>query len=793
MKNKAFLTRTLLTCACVCALALGTVSLDDVTVAKADTTHTHKSCGQTICAHESSAHSEEVEYTAISSKAFAETVYSTVNEVESYYLDVDTTMGGIYIANGKTLNLCLNGKTLTLSGYIGGSGKLNVCDCGLSGKIDTTSYYSVSDGGEINMYGGTFVSSFSASSPMAAVNLRGTSTFNMYGGTLNANKYAFEDTDGTNAVVNIYDGVITAGKSVVYCTNTVNIYGGEMTQTEAYTSGQYTFAPLVVRGEMAKANIYGGTLKGTGTGTYGIDVLEGGNVNITVNSNDDLLVQGVAGAICMEKTKANVVLNGGTYKGKISHGVASGVLKVKGAPTFDTSISTSKFGKNNEGEYPFDFSEFTGEATFKYTWNELKKGDVFCLGRAENLTYESSWSSNSFLYKSESGWGFVNAKDEDEKDVVAIGHIAHSYTDDCDAICNDGNCNEERVPPHRYSSDCDTTCDVEGCTGTRVVTAVHTPEEDDGDCTTAIVCSVCGEVVTEGQEHHDFSGEYESDENGHWHKCQNCETVEESQTHTPEEDDGDCTTAIICSVCEYVTTAAETAHTYGAWGDWTDNADGTQTKSATCECGKCLRISAPKQTGVAHDGLQKEALTLGDELALKIEKDESKIAEVEKASIKEQVTAEKLLFVDVTITNVTKKELVTTTTTVIELMIEFESANKTNIAVYRNHAGAIRKFVALAARPTADFIDGSFFVDEAQGCIYVYSNQFSTYGVGYDDEKIITEMPPIVEDAVTPDEEGIDYKGIISTSMWLFIIALIITVLLMVASVVSFASKGGGE
>ena len=56
----------------------------------------------------------------------------------------------------------------------------------------------------------------------------------------------------------------------------------------------------------------------------------------------------------------------------------------------------------------------------------------------------------------------------------------------------------------------------------------HTPEEDDGDCTTDIACSTCGQVAVEGAEN-----------------------------HTPNADDGDCTTAVTCSNCSIVTTEAK--------------------------------------------------------------------------------------------------------------------------------------------------------------------------------------------------------------------------------------------
>ena len=48
----------------------------------------------------------------------------------------------------------------------------------------------------------------------------------------------------------------------------------------------------------------------------------------------------------------------------------------------------------------------------------------------------------------------------------------------------------------------------------------HTPEEDDGDCTTAIRCKFCHEITTPAKEH-DFTGEWKHNSKWHWHECKN--------------------------------------------------------------------------------------------------------------------------------------------------------------------------------------------------------------------------------------------------------------------------------
>ncbi|MBO5355807.1 MAG: hypothetical protein J6B09_07055 [Clostridia bacterium] len=104
--------------------------------------------------------------------------------------------------------------------------------------------------------------------------------------------------------------------------------------------------------------------------------------------------------------------------------------------------------------------------------------------------------------------------------------------------------------PNEDDGDCTTaiTCSVCGAV-TTAAKAAHTPAEDDGDCTTAITCTECGTVTTAAK-----------------------------AAHTPGEDDGDCTTAVYCTECEKVATAAKAAHTGGT---------ATCTAKAACSiCGK---------------------------------------------------------------------------------------------------------------------------------------------------------------------------------------------------------------
>ena len=69
-------------------------------------------------------------------------------------------------------------------------------------------------------------------------------------------------------------------------------------------------------------------------------------------------------------------------------------------------------------------------------------------------------------------------------------------------------------------------------TVTVTVNASHTPEADDNNCKTAVMCSVCNKTAIEGKEH-DFTGEWKKDGKSHWHECGNsgCSVTETKADH----------------------------------------------------------------------------------------------------------------------------------------------------------------------------------------------------------------------------------------------------------------------
>ena len=109
-----------------------------------------------------------------------------------------------------------------------------------------------------------------------------------------------------------------------------------------------------------------------------------------------------------------------------------------------------------------------------------------------------------------------------------------------------------------YKCSCNKLYSDEACTieiadfdawkiGDGKIAAGHTPNTDDGDCTTAITCSVCG-----------------------------TETTAAKATHTAGADDGDCTTAVKCTECDKNAIEANATHM-----------GGTATCTAKAKCSVC--------------------------------------------------------------------------------------------------------------------------------------------------------------------------------------------------------------
>ncbi len=73
----------------------------------------------------------------------------------------------------------------------------------------------------------------------------------------------------------------------------------------------------------------------------------------------------------------------------------------------------------------------------------------------------------------------------------------------------------------------------------------------------------------------------------------------------------------------------------------------------------------------------------------------------------------------------------TTSPNVIELIIPYDFSGKTNIQLFRYHDGKVDIFKLSDSEE-----DGTYKIDTKEGLVYIYTNKFSTYAIGFDEIEV---------------------------------------------------------
>ena len=251
--------------------------------------HKHCACGGSINAGGHTNHSD-VAYTPWNGRSNI----TYTNNTAYVYLTGNATLGGHLTVDGKTLYLCLNGKTLSSNGsskiQVKNGGHLVLCDCQGGGTIK----------GATSGWGGMCVYLY-------------TSTFDMFGGKLTDGKVTGSGGGGAIAmddqqcVFNMYGGEISGNNGKNYggaifrkfnanMPNTTggafNMYGGTIKNNEAKnggaffstTGGTVNLAGGTISGNKATQSdndAGGGAIYMRGNGTINIS----GSAQITGNSS----------------------------------------------------------------------------------------------------------------------------------------------------------------------------------------------------------------------------------------------------------------------------------------------------------------------------------------------------------------------------------------------------------------------------------------------------------------------------------------------------------------------------
>ena len=244
-------------------------SVDQGIAVQADA-HNHCFCGGSVTVGDHTSHSD-VTYTAWNGTSGI----SYTNNTAYVYLTGNATISSHLTVDGKTLYLCLNGKTLSSSGkakiQVKNGGRLVLCDCQGGGTFK---------GATQSVWGGACVYLYTSRLDMFGGKLTGGKVtgkggggaialddhqcaFNMYGGEISGN-------DGNKAGGAIFR---TFGSGVNQPGGTFNMYGGTIKDNKAQNGGAFY---SVTAGTV---NLAGGTISGNqSTSTTNNDYTGGGAI-----------------------------------------------------------------------------------------------------------------------------------------------------------------------------------------------------------------------------------------------------------------------------------------------------------------------------------------------------------------------------------------------------------------------------------------------------------------------------------------------------------------------------------
>ena len=155
-----------------------------------------------------------------------------------------------------------------------------------------------------------------------------------------------------------------------------------------------------------------------------------------------------------------------------------------------------------------------------------------------------------------------------------------------------------------------------------------------------------------------------------------------------------------------------------------------------------LTVNGADTPDVVAGGLDKEAAAVKDAdpraTSVKVEmtvesKRSTEIGDEDKTSIETSASGKTLEYLDIKVTKTVDgtDSAISTTANMMEIIIPYDMTGKSNITVYRNHGGSATAFTRLSALPGSGAADGTYYLDTVNHLIYVYTQKFSTYAIGY--------------------------------------------------------------
>ena len=355
--------------------------------------HTHCYCGGSVTAGDHTNHSD-VTYQPWNGTSGI----SYTNNTAYVYLTGNATLSGHLTVDGKTLYLCLNGKTLASNGtakiQVKNGGRLVLCDCQGDGTFK---------GATQSVWGGACIYLY-------------TSTLDMFGGKLTGGKVTGKGGGGAIAlddqqcIFNMYGGEISGNNGKNYGGAIFRKFNADMPNTTGGTFNMYggTIKDNTAKNGGAFFSTTGGTINMQGTDTSGgfgnnaahIMFTSENTIGGTAVINVDAGKYGVMSAPTLDMTGGKLNVNGNLLL-QPDTGTRGGSVVYDGSATdgksgvFNLSSGDVTVAKNGALYAPYtQINQEGGTLTVNGTlWTEKPDGSAD--GTLNNFSYTNSGYSLS--------------------------------------------------------------------------------------------------------------------------------------------------------------------------------------------------------------------------------------------------------------------------------------------------------------------------------------------------------------------------------------------------------------
>ena len=547
--------------------------------------HTHCFCGGSVTAGDHTSHSD-VTYTAWNG-----TSGITYNNNTAYvYLTGNATLNSDLIVDGKTLHLCLNGKTLSSNGEkkikVRNNARLVLCDCQGGGTIK---------GATENVWGGGCVYLY-------------TSTLDMFGGKLTGGKVTKGGGGGAIAmddqqcIFNMYGGEISG--------NNGNNYGGAIFRKFDANKPNTTGGAF---------NMYGGTIKNNTAKNGGAFFsTTGGSINLTggtISGNKATMSSNNAGggAIYMRGCGTITITGSAEITGNSSSLDGGAILMGWGTITISDSARLTGNTASRWGGAICLCTDANKTSVLNMTGGEISGNKAAEGGAVEVLDANCTFnlSGGKIINNSSSGDGgaiylnqepsVLNMTGGEISGNTATGNGGGVYIYRSGSVCNlsNGTISGNKAngsgggiyisPKNSGKLNISGTPVVKGNTVSDKANNVYLPSGKTLTISGAMSSGASIGVTTENTNYPVvFSNAYDTDYSGYFFSDAGKEILYNSSkqleigkniVHTCSGGTATCTTQAICSTCgkPYGTVDANNHD----WGAWTSNGDGTHTRTCS--------------------------------------------------------------------------------------------------------------------------------------------------------------------------------------------------------------------